>query len=205
MKEEFNKCYNDYLKKLFLIIINYIIVNIVLIIFYFSGEIKYDVFISFLFFGNIMYLIYRIPTIKSYINIKRIKKYLKKGKGKLQEVVFWNNLDTMFFLGGIICCKKKIQYIDYNEIKSIYQQNYQTYGDLGYPIRGSIFNHLILEYLVIVLKNGMKYRIKIDVHTESDVSLMTLKIDKIITFLLNKNSKIVVKKKEKHSSWEEIF
>jgi len=110
MKDEFNKCYNDYLKKLFLIIINYIIVNIVLIIFYFSGEIKYDVFISFLFFGNIMYLIYRIPTIKSYINIKRIKKYLKKGKGKLQEVVFWNNLDTMFFLGGVICCNKKNKY-----------------------------------------------------------------------------------------------
>lgn len=183
----FDKCYNDFIKKISWMIIFYIIANIIWIILYLLGKIEYDIFIVFLFFGNIFHLVNKVPDMKAYCFIRTLNR--NSTNNKFQQVIFWNNLDTFFLESNIIhYYKKKICYIDYNDIQSVYKYLLKSSTT---PNRGSNFNKYISDYLIIVLKSGEEYRTKIDSYSEA-VADSQSKTKDVISELLKKNNKILV-------------
>jgi len=77
-------------------------------------------------------------------------------KNELQQVILWNDLDTFFLETNIVhYYKRKIYYIDYNNIQSVYKYLVKSYSP-----RGSTFNMPISDYLMVVLKSGEEYRAK---------------------------------------------
>jgi len=162
MKEEnfvmkrttFDKCYNDFIKKIFWMIIFYIMANIIWIILYLLGKIEYDTFIIFIFWVNICYWVNKVPIMKAYRFIRILNR--NPMKNELQQVILWNDLDTFFLETNIVhYYKRKIYYIDYNNIQSVYKYLVKSYSP-----RGSTFNMSISDYLMVVLKSGEEYRAK---------------------------------------------
>lgn len=181
----FDECYNVFMKKIFWMIIIYIMANIIWIILYLLGKIEYDTFIIFIFWGNICYWVNKVPTMKAYRFIKILNR--NQMKNKVQEVIFWNDLDTFFLESNMIYYyKRKIYYIDYNSIQSVYKYLLKSYAQ-----RGAIFNKFVYDYLIVVLKNGEKYKVEVDSYFEA-VADSQVKTEEMISELLKKNDKILV-------------
>lgn len=160
---------------LYLIISVIYIILLIVLYFFFCESFAFGLMCIALF-----HFIFTISKFITYINTIKIKKYLidNKLEKSLGKIFFWN--EKNYFLTDkymIIIRQTKVTHFGYNEIKTLEKQTVIKEG------RGFSAS----EYLIITLKNSLKYRILI-----WSTSMVNEEMKDITEFLLEKNSNIKV-------------